>query len=287
MDFRLLHYFVTVAEELNITRAAAVLKMSQPPLSSRIKQLEQDLGTVLFIRRKRGLQLTSTGKIFYKRAKQILELADHTREEIMNYENELSGHLMLGTVEGRAPYLLARWIAGFREEFPLVTYTLRSGGSDDIHLFCAPDLFEALLGSVRDLSAVNKSLSRIYDLTAHTGIFDYDISISNAANVINIHINALYPGRAVTRAERTGDRTGLSARELDVWSAASQIAGVLRMEDPLMTAKLVHDWICDHVVYVDDETTDEDDTAIGAILNGRANCDGYADAFYLIGSLAE
>lgn len=132
MDFRLLHYFVTVAEELNITRAAAVLKMSQPPLSSRIKQLEQDLGTVLFIRRKRGLQLTSTGKIFYKRAKQILELADHTREEVMNYENELSGHLMLGTVEGRAPYLLARWIAGFREEFPLVTYTLRSGGSDDI-----------------------------------------------------------------------------------------------------------------------------------------------------------
>ncbi len=132
MDFRSLHYFVTVAEELNITRAAALLGMSQPPLSNRIKQLEEELGTTLFIRRKRGLQLTSTGKILYKRARQVLELADHTREEISNYEKELSGHLMLGTVEGRAPFLVARWIAGFREEFPLVTYTVRSGGSDDI-----------------------------------------------------------------------------------------------------------------------------------------------------------
>lgn len=132
MDFRSLYYFVTVAKELNITRAAAVLKMSQPPLSNRIKQLEEDLGTTLFIRRKRGLQLTSTGKILYKRARQVLELADHTREEITNYEKELSGHLMIGGVEGRAPFLIARWIAGFREEFPLVTYTIRSGGSDDI-----------------------------------------------------------------------------------------------------------------------------------------------------------
>ena len=132
MDFRSLYYFVTVAEELNITRAAAVLKMSQPPLSNRIKQLEENLGTTLFIRRKRGLQLTSTGKILYKRARQVLELADHTREEITNYEKELSGHLMIGGVEGRAPFLIARWIAGFREEFPLVTYTIRSGGSDDI-----------------------------------------------------------------------------------------------------------------------------------------------------------
>ena len=161
-----------------------------------------------------------------------------------------------------------------------------SAGMDDIHLFCSPGLFDALLGNMQDRSAEKDSLNRIYDLTAHTGIFDYDITISNAAHVINIHINKLYPGRAVMRAVETGNREGLSAREMEVWSAASQIAGVLRTEDTLMTAKLVHDWICDHVIYADDETTDEDDTAIGAILNGRANCDGYADAFYLIGSLA-
>ena len=132
MDFRSLQYFIVVAEELNITRAAKLLKMSQPPLSNRIKQLEQELNTDLFIRKKRGLTLTPTGEILYKRARQMMELSDRTREEISGFEKELSGNLVLGTVEGRAPFLLARWIAGFRDEFPLVTYTVRHGDTDDI-----------------------------------------------------------------------------------------------------------------------------------------------------------
>ena len=132
MDFRTLQYFVTVAAERNITRAASVLQMSQPPLSHQMKLLEQELGTTLFVRNKQGLTLTPTGHILLKRAKQILELAQNTRDEIAGYENELSGNLVLGTVEGRAPFLLARWIAGFRDEFPLVTFTVRHGGTDDI-----------------------------------------------------------------------------------------------------------------------------------------------------------
>ncbi len=132
MDFRSLNYFVTVAQELNISRAAELLHMSQPPLSHQIKLLEQEYGTTLFIRSKQGLTLTDTGNILYKRARQLIELSQRTHEEISNYEKELSGELILGTVEGRAPFLLARWIAGFREEFPLVTYTVRSGGTDDI-----------------------------------------------------------------------------------------------------------------------------------------------------------
>lgn len=132
MDFRSLQYFITVAEELNITRAAKMLKMSQPPLSNRIKQLEHELGTNLFIRKKSGLILTPTGEILYKRARQMMELSDRTREEISSFEQELSGNLIIGTVEGRAPFLLARWVSGFRDEFPLVTYTVRHGGTDDI-----------------------------------------------------------------------------------------------------------------------------------------------------------
>ena len=132
MDFKSLTYFVTVARELNITRAAAVLNMSQPPLSNQIRQLEEDIGAQLFIRSKRGLTLTPTGVILYKRARQILELYQTTREEVSQFEAHLNGDLKIGVVEGRAPFLLARWIAGFREEFPQVTYTVRSGGSDDI-----------------------------------------------------------------------------------------------------------------------------------------------------------
>ena len=132
MDFKTLHYFVTAATELNITRAAEILNMSQPPLSHTISQLEKDLGTTLFIRKKTGLTLTPTGRILLQRAGQILELAAKTREEIASHEKELSGNLVLGTVEGRAPFLLAGWIAGFREEFPLVSFTVRHGGTDDL-----------------------------------------------------------------------------------------------------------------------------------------------------------
>ena len=81
MELRTLQYFVTVAEELNITRAAEKLHMSQPPLSAQIKNLEAELDTVLFIRGKRHLKLTESGQLLYRRAKDILSLAERTRDE--------------------------------------------------------------------------------------------------------------------------------------------------------------------------------------------------------------
>ncbi len=132
MDFKSLKYFLAVAQEKNITRAAVSLNMSQPPLSSRIRSLEEEFGTELFWRTNKGLLLTPTGEILYRRAGQILELAQHTRKEIAAVDSELGGPLTIGTVEGGAPFLVAEWIRGFREEFPLVTYTLRSGGTEQL-----------------------------------------------------------------------------------------------------------------------------------------------------------
>ena len=81
MDLRALHYFVVVAEELNITRAAERLNMSQPPLSAQIKSLEEELGVQLFIRGKRHLTITDAGTYLYRRARQILELSEQTQQE--------------------------------------------------------------------------------------------------------------------------------------------------------------------------------------------------------------
>ncbi|MBO5556491.1 MAG: LysR family transcriptional regulator [Oscillospiraceae bacterium] len=131
MDLRSLRYFVVTAEELNITHAAERLRISQPPLSNQIKALEEELGVVLFIRGKRRLQMTEAGSMLYRRAVQMLELADRTRQELSSMEG-LSGMLNIGLVEGRAPFLLARWIAGFRGEFPNVRYRLWNGSGDDV-----------------------------------------------------------------------------------------------------------------------------------------------------------
>ena len=132
MDLRGLHYFSVVAEELNFTRAAQRLCMSQPPLSNQIKALEEELGTPLFLRGGRTLQLTEAGKVLYRRASQLLDLAERTQEEVSSLAMGLSGTLCLGSVAGLAPFLAARWLAGFREEYPLVRFEIVNGSSDDI-----------------------------------------------------------------------------------------------------------------------------------------------------------
>ncbi len=132
MELRTLHYFTVVAQELNITRAAEKLNMSQPPLSNQIRALEEELGVQLFIRGKRHLELTEEGGLLLRRAVQIQELADKTRQEIASLREGMTGVIYLSMVEGRAPFLAARWIAGFREEFPLVRYNLWNGSSDDV-----------------------------------------------------------------------------------------------------------------------------------------------------------
>ncbi len=132
MDFRTLQYFSEVASELNFTRAAQKLGMSQPPLSNAIKSLEQDLGVQLFIRGKRRLQLTEAGSLLLHRTNQLLTLVDQTRNDLAHMESGLVGNISLGMVEGRAPYIASRWIAGFHEEYPMVRYQMWNGSSDDV-----------------------------------------------------------------------------------------------------------------------------------------------------------
>lgn len=132
MDFKSMNYFLTVAQELNFTKAAERLNMSQPPLSNSIKELESDLGVQLFIRGKRHLQLTPAGTALMHRAEQIMTIADVTRSEMKSFGNELTGTIRMGLVEGRAPYHAAKWISGFLEEYPLVKFRLWNGSSDDV-----------------------------------------------------------------------------------------------------------------------------------------------------------
>ena len=132
MELRTLRYFSVVARELNITRAAEKLNMSQPPLSNQMRALEEELGVRLFDRGKRRLRLTLEGELLLRRAGQMLDLAEKTRQELRSMGEGLSGTVSLAMVEGRAPYLCARWIAGFRRRYPLVRYSLWNGSGDDV-----------------------------------------------------------------------------------------------------------------------------------------------------------
>ena len=146
MELRTLHYFVTVAEELNITKAAEILRISQPPLSAQIKNLEAELGTELFVRGKRQLTLTDAGQLLYQHAKDILKLSEKASSEVTSLGKGMTGTVTIGLVEGMAPDIAAEWFVGFLREHPGVRFRILDGNSDD--------LIEKMRGGLIDLAVI-------------------------------------------------------------------------------------------------------------------------------------
>lgn len=155
-----------------------------------------------------------------------------------------------------------------------------------INLFCSEELYVALMDGVSQYSVMNSEMAYIYDLLSQAGLYDFSFSYNKTACIITVYVNAYYPGSRILNRLETNDLSGLTQRETETLDAARVWAEEIKGSDEFETAKNLHDRLCETVVYTDDESTDEDDTAIGAILNGQANCDGYSDAYYLVGSLA-
>ena len=132
MDLRTLSYFVTVAEELNITKAAQKLCISQPPLSNQMHELEKELNTILFIRGRRSLQLTESGKLLYRHAKEILLLSNIAKNEIIAMNDKVNGTINIGLVEGSAPNIAAEWIDTFHKKNKGVHFNIIDGNSDEL-----------------------------------------------------------------------------------------------------------------------------------------------------------
>lgn len=132
MELRHIRYFLAVAEEMNISRAAEKLCIAQPPLSRQIQDLEAELSVKLFDRKRHALSLTPEGVLFKQYAVQVLDLVEHSTSELRELKKGLQGMLNLGSVEGNAPRLLAEWISEFHEINPHVQYTMWNGNSDDI-----------------------------------------------------------------------------------------------------------------------------------------------------------
>lgn len=94
-----MRYFITVAEELNFSRAAERLRMAQPPLSQEIRKLEEELGVQLFHRTKRKVELTNAGRIFLDGVRQILFQVDKTIRETQLANEGKIGQLTVGFVD--------------------------------------------------------------------------------------------------------------------------------------------------------------------------------------------
>lgn len=132
MEIRVLKYFLAVAREENITRAAEFLHITQPTLSRQLMQLEDELNVQLFIRGKNRISLTQEGMLLRRRAEEIVDLADKTEKEFLKQDELIVGEIFIGAGETFAMDLFADMIQNFHQEYPLVQYHLYSGNADDI-----------------------------------------------------------------------------------------------------------------------------------------------------------
>lgn len=133
MELRVLQYFLAVAREQSILRAAESLHLSQPTLSTQIKNMEEELGKQLLIRGTKGsrkITLTEEGMLLKKRAEEILELVRKTESEITLSDSIIMGDIYIGTGETDAIRLLAKAAKELQDIYPGIHYHISSGNAE-------------------------------------------------------------------------------------------------------------------------------------------------------------
>lgn len=131
MDFRHLKYFIAVAEELNIGRAALRLHISQPPLTRQIQQLEEELGVQLFIRTPRGVELTHAGEVFLDEARNVRALVEQAIEKTKRAGEGKLGRLDIGIFGTGIISAIPKMLQLFRDTYPDVRVVLHTMTKDE------------------------------------------------------------------------------------------------------------------------------------------------------------
>ncbi|MGB7342430.1 MAG: LysR family transcriptional regulator [Phototrophicaceae bacterium] len=122
-----LEIFAIVVQSGSFSAAAQTFPMTQPAVSQHIQDLENSLGTSLFIRGRRGVTLTPAGETLYDYTQRILRLVAEAESQVTNVENITSGQLTIGATPGVSTYLLPDWLGSFRVKYPQLNVALQTG----------------------------------------------------------------------------------------------------------------------------------------------------------------
>ena len=126
--FRVLRYYLTVAREENITRAADMLHITQPTLSRQMAELEEELNTRLFERTNRKIVLTESGMLLRRRAEELISLADKVQQEFQSGGDELTGLISIGSgVTAAVSACLPKLLQDYAQKYPQVRFELHTG----------------------------------------------------------------------------------------------------------------------------------------------------------------
>ena len=156
MEFRELQYFLAVVKEGTISGAAGALHVAQPSLSRQMRELEEKIGTTLFVRGNRKITLTEDGLILQRRANEIVQLMQKTEQELGSSKEDMSGDIYIGAAEANAVHYLTRAAASLLGTYPNIRFHIASGDTTDTKYQLEQGLIDfALLFYPYDLEKYN------------------------------------------------------------------------------------------------------------------------------------
>ncbi len=132
MEIRVLKYFLAVAREGSITKAANSLHLTQPTLTRQLQDLEKELNQKLLHRGKYKVTLTQEGLVLRKRAEEIIELVEKTKTEFQSEKNTITGNIFIGGGESDTIKYIAEILKEIQEEFPKIKFHTYSGNAEDV-----------------------------------------------------------------------------------------------------------------------------------------------------------
>ena len=132
MEIRTLRYFLAVAREENMSRAAELLHVTQPTLSKALKSLEEELGKKLFTRHSFSIALTEEGVLLRDRAEDLVSMVDKIEQEFLSLDDITGGELYFGLAESWQIRYLAREIRKFKKVYPDLRYHITSGDTEQV-----------------------------------------------------------------------------------------------------------------------------------------------------------
>ena len=132
MEIRTLRYFLAVAREENMSRAAEQLHVTQPTLSKALKSLEDELGKKLFLRHSFSIALTEEGELLRSRAEDLISMADKIEQEFSSLDDITGGDIYFGLAESYQIRYLAREVHAFKKLYPDLRYHITSGDTEQV-----------------------------------------------------------------------------------------------------------------------------------------------------------
>lgn len=132
LDIRVLQYFLAVAREESITKAAEALRMTQPPLSRQLKDLEEELGKQLLVCGSKKVTLTEDGMLLRKRAEELVDLMEKTKAELTSSHENINGEIYIGCGETESISFLAQTAQNLQKKHPLIHYHIYSGDAERV-----------------------------------------------------------------------------------------------------------------------------------------------------------